>query len=462
MTSEHILSILQDNFILALFALIILSTLFLIGYFFIYRKLMNGKKQISFMKLIIFSMFIGYVLMVLGVTILQRGGSYYPGLVNLSLFSSYREAWLQFDVRNWQFVILNIVMFVPFGMLFPFLQPRFQKALWTIGAAFLFTLLIETFQFFTGLGIFELDDLFNNVLGAIIGYGFIMSILSLLEKRVKLALVYLSPLGLVLLLLAAMFTYYESKEFGNLYTGPNRAGNLDRAEITVDVEADEQEQTVSIYQAPSYSQEEADAFAEELFERLDVDTSDMEFYSYIETGLYSIQSEPSYSLWFDYADGSYSLSEFSHYDTELKDTDESNILKQLQPIDIHIPEVAEFEKTGTGTYTWWVRQLEEDNHLVDGFVTASYYEDDTIKSIDHKLITYDKVRNAQVKSEQQALDELLNGDFYSYLNDSKIDTLHLTDVNIKYMLDSKGYYQPVYSFEVLINGEESEIIIPSM
>ncbi|WP_175596707.1 VanZ family protein [Bacillus sp. MRMR6] len=45
--------------------------------------------------------------------------------------------------------------------------------LWIFGAALLFTLFIESVQFITRYGKFVVDDLFNNLLGAIIRYGII-------------------------------------------------------------------------------------------------------------------------------------------------------------------------------------------------------------------------------------------------------------------------------------------------
>ena len=39
--------------------------------------------------------------------------------------------------------------------------------------------------------------------------------------------------------------------------------------------------------------------------------------------------------------------------------------------------------------------------------------------------------------------------------------LPLRSCSLVYCIDSKGYYQPDYQFECVINGEESEIMIPA-
>ena len=45
-----------------------------------------------------------------------------------------------------------------------FSSRHLKEAVWTIGTAALSILSIETFQLITGYGIFDVDDLFNNIL----------------------------------------------------------------------------------------------------------------------------------------------------------------------------------------------------------------------------------------------------------------------------------------------------------
>ena len=84
---------------------------------------------------------------------------------NLVLFS-YASTFL----TNWKIrvdVINNIWLFVPFGTgLYAIFR---KKRVW--GAALGLSLAIELIQYFTGLGIAELDDLFGNTVGGVIGVG---------------------------------------------------------------------------------------------------------------------------------------------------------------------------------------------------------------------------------------------------------------------------------------------------
>ena len=78
---------------------------------------------------------------------------------NLVLFS-YADTFM----TNWRTrveVINNIWLFVPFGAgLYAIYR---KKRVWI--AAFILSLAIELIQYFTGLGIAELDDIFGNTLG---------------------------------------------------------------------------------------------------------------------------------------------------------------------------------------------------------------------------------------------------------------------------------------------------------
>ena len=82
---------------------------------------------------------------------------------NLVLFS-YADTFF----TNWKVrvdTINNIWLFVPFGTgIYTLFR---KKRVWI--AALLLSITIELIQYFTGLGIAELDDLFGNTLGGAIG-----------------------------------------------------------------------------------------------------------------------------------------------------------------------------------------------------------------------------------------------------------------------------------------------------
>lgn len=82
-------------------------------------------------------------------------------------------------------IIMNIVMFIPIGLLYRMIDNRFFRC-FVIGM--LLTLTIEMSQLIFQRGLFELDDIIHNVLGCMIGYViscWIVNVLSFIRKYNK-------------------------------------------------------------------------------------------------------------------------------------------------------------------------------------------------------------------------------------------------------------------------------------
>lgn len=63
----------------------------------------------------------------------------------------------------------NLVGFMPFGFFIPMLSKK-KKFFQVLLLSFQFTLTIEMIQLFTKVGIFDVDDLFLNTVGGVLGY----------------------------------------------------------------------------------------------------------------------------------------------------------------------------------------------------------------------------------------------------------------------------------------------------
>ena len=64
----------------------------------------------------------------------------------------------------------NVIAFIPFGFFYPIIIKR-HKSFWrTFFGALLLSLCIETIQFVTKVGAFDVDDLILNTFGGIMGY----------------------------------------------------------------------------------------------------------------------------------------------------------------------------------------------------------------------------------------------------------------------------------------------------
>ena len=133
-----------------------------------------------------------YVLVILYLTVLFRTSSY-TAQYKLSLFWSYRRAfaWTADGLVITSGglllqIVLNILLYIPFGYLLPFAWPQlaqggriaarpriirrlasFPWKVLLVGSAL--SLATELTQLFFRLGLFELDDVFDNTLGCLIG-----------------------------------------------------------------------------------------------------------------------------------------------------------------------------------------------------------------------------------------------------------------------------------------------------
>ncbi|MGE7857922.1 MULTISPECIES: VanZ family protein [Bacillus] len=74
-----------------------------------------------------------------------------------------------FDTAGSTTYLLNVVLFMPLGFLLPMIWPHFRKMKNTVCAGSLFSLAIELNQLLNNR-ITDIDDLFTNTLGAMVGY----------------------------------------------------------------------------------------------------------------------------------------------------------------------------------------------------------------------------------------------------------------------------------------------------
>ena len=122
-------------------------------------------------RAILVGAFAVYVLIVLDLTLVRSGYHYDEHQLNLvpfvELFRVFRDAGIGRFV--WLF-LGNLGWFFPFGFLLPAMMKKDPGAAKVIGLGLLFSLIIETVQYFTRRGVAELDDLMLNTLGAALGY----------------------------------------------------------------------------------------------------------------------------------------------------------------------------------------------------------------------------------------------------------------------------------------------------
>ena len=127
-------------------------------------KNMNGKEMVIIFLLCI------YLTFLFGVTLLNRRPEQSYSM-ELMPFWSYQESLFNGNVSLGEQIFYNIMAFVPFGIFFPVLLHNMQRLRRVAAAALLLSAFIETTQLLFKCGLCELDDVMNNTLGAVIGYG---------------------------------------------------------------------------------------------------------------------------------------------------------------------------------------------------------------------------------------------------------------------------------------------------
>lgn len=73
-------------------------------------------------------------------------------------------------LNSFENLVGNIVVFIPFGLLFPYVHRRGKNFLVMLLNVLLLVLGIEIFQLFSAFGAFDVDDILLNCAGAVIGY----------------------------------------------------------------------------------------------------------------------------------------------------------------------------------------------------------------------------------------------------------------------------------------------------
>ena len=197
---------------------------------------------------------------------------------NFHLFLAWREAWNQFALRAWLNVLLNIALFVPLGILLPLLARVFRKWYAVLLAGFGFSLAIELVQLATARGMFDVDDLFTNTLGTMVGWSIVMLILSVLDRKngwkVQ-ALAYLSiPMALILVL-AGIFVGYEVKPYGNLQDAPAVTANMKNVQWELEFAPQEEPVTALVYEVGRLDQAACEQFGAQFAQRAGFSVEDI-------------------------------------------------------------------------------------------------------------------------------------------------------------------------------------------
>ncbi len=114
-------------------------------------------------------LFILYIVVVSYFTIFNREEGHSRAI--LLRFDSLRDAIRTNSLEPLQHALLNAVMFIPIGILFPRILPsRLDSIIYTGGLGLMLSTAIETTQMLLRIGQCDIEDIAANTLGAILGF----------------------------------------------------------------------------------------------------------------------------------------------------------------------------------------------------------------------------------------------------------------------------------------------------
>lgn len=464
---EYVLWELQRSFTLVFLAGIAAVAVLAAAYL-IHKRKYKGKKKFPWGKALLWLMFVGYIAIVVSATILRGTGGYREW--NLHLFRAWREAWNNYSVKNWANVLLNVAMFAPLGFLLPLLGKKFRKWYLTIPAGFAVSLGIELLQLAIGRGICDVDDLFANTLGALIGYFVIMTVLAFFRekgKRLRTGLVYGCLSLASIMAICSIFIVYELKEYGNLPMAAAYTNNTGGTQWTLDCELPVLEAELPVYKTQTRSIEECDAFADEFKKIVGTEYTTISYYQ--EAAYYMDQSgdeNGTHFLFVSYLDPSYEYSYGIGDNPVWADGDRETIEAALSHLPVFIPEYAEFTVEGDGWHSFTADQHIDGAVMVDGVLRCRYAEDGTIRELENDLLSYTYHDVVAVISPEEACERLRAGKFYDtgFFENKAPTAVTIISCVLEYEIDTKGFYQPVYYFEVASSDGSyaDRIMIPAM
>lgn len=447
---EYVLYELKNSLMLCLLALIGALCILAASYVF-HRKRYKGERQYPWGKALLWLVFVGYIAILLYATMLRGTGGFREW--NLHFFRAWREAWNNYTAKNWANVLLNVAMFGPLGFLLPLLGKNFRKWYLAIPTGFGISLTIELLQLATARGICDVDDLFANTLGTAMGFFLVMSVLSTLGTKGRRLRGSLQYGGLFLACTGAIcsiFFAYSLKEYGNLPMAAAYTNDTGGTSWTLACELPVVESTVPVYQTQTRSIGACDAFAQEFKKLTNAEFDDISYYQ--EAAYYmdhSVDENGAHFLFLSYLDPSYEYRRSMMEDPVWVMADRKTIEAAMRHYPCLIPEYAAFTAQEDGWHTFTVDQHADGAVMVDGQLRCRYAEDG-IREIENNLLTYTYYDCVAILSPEEAYSLLKAGKWNDggYFESKSPREICVLACTFGYEIDTKGFYQPVYYFDV--------------
>lgn len=150
----------------------------------------------------------------------------------------------------------------------------------------------------------------------------------------------------------------------------------------------------------------------------------------------------------------------------MSDINNDDILAALSSLNIKIPNDAQFEieiseEDGFGTANYVAQFVPVGDKLLYGTLSFNLRFENGKTTIDRKIkyniVELSPYKEESIITQKQALSELYQGHSFegTILERLDIGEISILSCSIEWITDTKGFYQPVYRFELQINEQET-------
>ena len=382
---------------------------------------------------------------------------------NIHLFLAWKEAWNAFSLQGWLNVFLNIGLFVPLGILLPLLEKKFHKFLPTFLTGFLFSLSIEVLQLILQKGICDVDDLFANTLGTMLGWGVITAIIAIWEHKEYWKKEFSKSILIPLLFSIAMITifgWYYIKPYGNLPNAAVAKADLSGIEWTVDFTLADMGKNVFVYEAGRVDKEAADIFIKDFSENTWITFPDT--YYYDDLIIFANHSEGDF-LNLNLQDRTWEYKKSRGMEVPFSTPPDKitadELSKYLSNWGIVVPEDAAFqlvpaEREGDYDASFSLSHIDtQEDETYYGTILCTFFEENgrtLLKYVENRMVSLKPCEEEPIISLEEAVKQLYDGkSFYGrILEHSNLNEIEVFCCSLDWIVDTKGFYQPVYCFNL--------------
>ncbi len=438
----------------------------------LYKK-RGGKRGITRQQFLVAFLMLGWLAIVLGLTLFTRPAMF-EGWFNFRLFSGYINAWNNWSLSEFQLIVFNMLMFTPLGFLLPLLTKRMRRFLPVLLLSLTVCIGIEMLQMLTHRGVFELDDMFHNTLGSMIGYFLAEAIIACLERRRLIAKPILRalmiPFAFMLLFFGAL-TVYNAKELGNLPIRPAIPQNMGQVTLELNAVLPDTSEPAALYRNErifnlAYGTEQAGRLAKEFGLQqqggMRTDGNNRVF-------LFQDDAANGYSFTYSLPDGTWSL----YCENGTPATGKAALEEQAPRFEGWfletglLPSTAVFSIQNANTLRWDAYPPQEPAQANADYASGQIMINPSVQAaapchLFYAIAENTYFRQVNIITPEQAYAEIKNGQFEQYQDFVPGERLTVDRYALTYVYDTKGYYQPAYQFEGTRNNEPWSCRIPAI